>query len=433
MPKVYLLLRNNQQTGPFSLEELLQYDLKPYDLIWIEGKSAGWYYPQEIQALQPYLPFLKKKTTTAEANHPLPSPKSSGALQPKKVFVSLPSNATRNESPAKSSLPSTPFPINEASAIPDPLPLKEELKTTYAKSLQEVESDYMNWRFQQKAKKRPVVSKKGVAAACLVVTVVLAAWWILKPSASGPEKIPPEQTAFVSPNHLTTPAISAEEKKTENTLLPVSKKQKPNRNTNKIKKSPSDMAAGMEEKQPAVVNIPQKSIATTNDYELAPEIKEETTPAIEEKNETAATETPKKKKLKEKILDLFKKKPEEKSKEETQTGEQEGERRSVRREQGANLAQMVTVKFAIPNNWMIGIKGAKATLLNRSNEAIIKASVEVLYYNDDNEILDKKLITFSGIKSKQSQTISVPDHSTATLLEYTVLSVAGANEPFAKR
>ena len=60
MQKVYLLLRINQQTGPYSLEELIKFDLKAHDLIWIEGKSAGWYYPQEIKALQPRLSFVKQ-------------------------------------------------------------------------------------------------------------------------------------------------------------------------------------------------------------------------------------------------------------------------------------------------------------------------------------------------------------------------------------
>ena len=86
MQKVYLLLRDNQQTGPFSLEELIRFDLKPFDLIWIEGKSAGWYYPQEIQALQPHLCFLKQPTTQPPSS-PLVDIKNKPAensVQPKK-------------------------------------------------------------------------------------------------------------------------------------------------------------------------------------------------------------------------------------------------------------------------------------------------------------------------------------------------------------
>jgi len=93
----------------------------------------------------------------------------------------------------------------------------------------------------------------------------------------------------------------------------------------------------------------------------------------------------------------------------------------------------VNVKFSIPNDWMMGIKGAKATLTNRGSEIIAKAVVEVVYYNDDNEVLDKSTISFGNIKSKQTQTVSVADHQTATRLEYNVISATGAGEPFAQR
>lgn len=35
----YLLLRDNREKGPYSLNELLELGLKPYDLVWIEGKA----------------------------------------------------------------------------------------------------------------------------------------------------------------------------------------------------------------------------------------------------------------------------------------------------------------------------------------------------------------------------------------------------------
>jgi hypothetical protein len=96
MQKVYLLLRENQQTGPHSLEELAQLQLKNSDLIWIEGKSAGWYYPHEVDALKPLLatPAAQKERTEAVSiqtpTHPAPPPNT--GTTPKKVYVSLPEN-----------------------------------------------------------------------------------------------------------------------------------------------------------------------------------------------------------------------------------------------------------------------------------------------------------------------------------------------------
>jgi hypothetical protein len=55
MPNTFRLLRNNKESGPFSLEELIQLSLRPFDLVWVEGKSAGWRYPSEIEVLKPYL------------------------------------------------------------------------------------------------------------------------------------------------------------------------------------------------------------------------------------------------------------------------------------------------------------------------------------------------------------------------------------------
>jgi hypothetical protein len=71
----FLLLRNNKQTGPYSVEELEKMGLKPYDLIWVNGRSAAWRYPGEIDDLksfappveeQPYDRFYKKPTEESQ-------------------------------------------------------------------------------------------------------------------------------------------------------------------------------------------------------------------------------------------------------------------------------------------------------------------------------------------------------------------------------
>jgi hypothetical protein len=132
----------------------------------------------------------------------------------------------------------------------------------------------------------------------------------------------------------------------------------------------------------------------------------------------------KKKSVKDRFLDLFRKKPEEKTAEERRSAETEnGERVSTRRE--SNLAQMVHVRFDVPNDWMMGIKGAKATLVNRSSETVQKATVEVQYYDDDDQLLQKKTISFEKVSGKESKTVPVPDHATATRVEYSIVSVVG--------
>ena len=57
----YLLLRNNKQQGPLSLQHLIQLGLKPYDLVWVDGKSAAWRYPSEIPELKPYTDVVEEQ------------------------------------------------------------------------------------------------------------------------------------------------------------------------------------------------------------------------------------------------------------------------------------------------------------------------------------------------------------------------------------
>ncbi len=120
----YLLLRDNKQTGPYSLEEIRAKGFKPYDLIWVEGKSAGWRYPGELPELaslapiveeQPFDRFYKKKpvesvSVAAEVKNPpkevvpqVPQQNAPAIIRPisnAKIFVSRPVSSTDTPHPA---------------------------------------------------------------------------------------------------------------------------------------------------------------------------------------------------------------------------------------------------------------------------------------------------------------------------------------------
>jgi len=57
----YLLLRSNKQSGPYSLQQLVSFGFKPYDLVWVEGKSAAWRYPSEVEGLKAYSPATEEQ------------------------------------------------------------------------------------------------------------------------------------------------------------------------------------------------------------------------------------------------------------------------------------------------------------------------------------------------------------------------------------
>ena len=47
----YLLLRDNQQSGPYSIEQLKNRGLRATDLVWVQGESDGWAFANEIPQL----------------------------------------------------------------------------------------------------------------------------------------------------------------------------------------------------------------------------------------------------------------------------------------------------------------------------------------------------------------------------------------------
>lgn len=57
----YLLLRDNKESGPYTIEELITKGLKPYDLVWLEGKSAAWRYPGEMADLKAFAPNVEEQ------------------------------------------------------------------------------------------------------------------------------------------------------------------------------------------------------------------------------------------------------------------------------------------------------------------------------------------------------------------------------------
>ena len=100
----YLLLRNNQESGPFSIEEIKGMSLKSYDLLWIVGKSAAWRYPGEISELKSFAPPIPEQTGNPFIKNKNAENLNAEALQKKKTE---PANTKNRESST-----SKPFPTH---------------------------------------------------------------------------------------------------------------------------------------------------------------------------------------------------------------------------------------------------------------------------------------------------------------------------------
>lgn len=409
MQKIYVLLRNNQQTGPYCLQELIQFDLKPYDLIWIEGNSAGWYYPQEIGALHPYLRFLPQKQkpvvpTTAKPVFVAPPEVKKEAAPPVQPFVNMPV-------PKEVEQPYTPSSKNLEEAV-------------YAQFVQPAAEATVAPPLPVRPKKKAPPTGMVALATILVVGGVFAASWLMKPHAAEETTTEAPSAAPVQ-NEVLQSAVAANDNTTRNhRVLPVARQKQQSRTTTQ------QQSLATPKHQAFVKQATRDVRKETGNANPMATVKEEAN-TNQEANTGSAEEIPapqpeKKKSLRDKFFDLFKKKPaEEKTEEARPVNTENGERQAKRRDDGTNLAQMVSVRFDIPNSWMMGIKGAKAILVNRSNEAVWKAVIEVSYYNDDNELLQKKVVNFTSVGGRDSKTIAIPDHPTATKVAYSIVSVEG--------
>jgi type II secretory pathway pseudopilin PulG len=145
---MYLLLRDNKQSGPYTCEQLREKGIKAYDLVWIEGKSAAWRYPSEVEELKPFSPiieeqpferFYKKPSFQEEQNgprsnttsttiqpvkaepvikkieKPAASDKPDNSSTPKKVYINFPASVT--SAPPKEVTPDNEKPVSVPSQV----------------------------------------------------------------------------------------------------------------------------------------------------------------------------------------------------------------------------------------------------------------------------------------------------------------------------
>jgi hypothetical protein len=201
MQKIYSLLRSNKQSGPYTLEELLQLNLKPFDLVWVEGKSGGWSYPTEIEALKLHVsgatnPTEKKETTNSiEPTSPpiIPINEKTIPSRPSSqhIYISFPAGnqIVSGDAPIKvpvDSLDESPEAKLERKAQELRNKIQafgqhknapkddNELDTKYSRSLDDIKEEYSSWLYQQQKKKKHFPAKYIVAIVVGFILLITA-------------------------------------------------------------------------------------------------------------------------------------------------------------------------------------------------------------------------------------------------------------------
>lgn len=471
MQKVYILLRDNKQSGPYSLDEILQLGLRPFDLIWVEGRSAGWSYPSEINALKPYVPeapasVQPKGTESTPSTPPAYTPADTATAStpkeiasPRSVFISMPgkgAQAPKKEVPPKEVPPASDWNrrVEEvrqrAQTFTPPQEAEKDipsLNTNYARSLDEVEEEYTSWVYQQKSKKKP--ARSGRQAAALAIGVILLGGGYLvyssgdktprqeeRPLVTLPQEGPEELLPEAEPEGATVTYEAPAPQQEQNAPAIGGRKED--------KKMSQPLTTGVvarkEAKQPAApVQGPVAQQPVTDNAPATEPLEEES---------VASAPVQKKKTLADKIDGFIEKiaskgpgRPQKEEAEETpRTAPAEGERRSTRRgEEGAvapspaELARQVDVVASNSDNWMMGIKDLKLTVRNYNAVPIRSATVEVAYYSENDNLLEKKIVKVSNIPARGRKTVAAPDLRMADHVELKVVSVSADEEAYAQQ
>jgi hypothetical protein len=263
--KSYILLRDNQEAGHFTLKELKAFGLISTDLIWVEDESTSWQHPTEIKELK--------------------------GIAKRGVKSSLPSKSLKS-SETTSSLKNK----EDSSNINRPYDLTGDIDIKPA--LSERERNYL-YNLEQQEKKNTKVTANLFGLTVLLIGVALCVFVAIKMFDSFAYDFSPTAEAKEIKEEVLPTSSSAhnalslnEEKKTqmENVGLIPEKKDSIHVKGIAVKKSLS--RSEIKDKEALAISDSAIALANKNDSILAAEIKAAKSKAEEAEVKTTVDRTP---------------------------------------------------------------------------------------------------------------------------------------------
>ncbi len=435
----YLLLRDNKESGPYTMEELLHFGLKPYDLVWVKGKSAAWRYPSEVEELkafapvveeQPYDRFYKKNKEEKKEGFPpvvndynqpaivakevetpvvneyiryIPAAKDEEIkfIPKKSVFVTLPEQkqvaVTKSVEPVKEISNPSPTPPPTPTISITENPAVAEIK--YSKPLDEIKEMYVQTlqnRKDKKAKRGLLIGilKKVAVFGGLIVLGVLTGF-IIKSKSGKEDKVVQQHLMQASPlvNSNLVNELSSESMQETLAIDPPLKI---------IQKDEQGLSKKINETQkpdeePTTVRIRKETML------IIPKQKEE----FESRVGVPGTE----------INPI--------------TGERERKVRSSTDEEkevvNKNKNGLKDLVSVVSNDYKRvafgGIRNLYLTVTNKSKYELDNVVVELLYLKPSEESLRRENIKFKSIAPNSSSTIRVADTNRGIRVEYKIINI----------
>jgi len=440
----YLLLRNNKESGPYSLDDLMKLGLKAYDLLWVQGKSAAWRYPSEIEELKSFAPvveeqpfdrFYKKEEApaeekkivvappVAEVRYEAPPVVESAYKEPivearyekyipkKSVAVTMPGQKTM---PVEQSAKPLQQPIKEELPVAEPSkptitvsenPAAAQIK--YSQPLDEIKEMYVRTLQDRKQKiaRRGfwLKSMKQAAAILGLVAIGVVAGFIIKPGKNKQAVVNSQvekqsQAALQTEPNITGNADpKADSKPLETSAQPI-EQIKSHPNGGYVNKLPEVQDKPVEPKQ-LVVKSPannKKDIATTKSENVTP-----VTSFAPQNAETNVATGERSRKVRDANSEVI-----------NSGANANNDLPAVDKKTSSpgELSSLVTVKS---NNYKKvafgGIRDLQLTVVNDSKYILDNVTVELQYIKPNELPLKTENIEFNSVAPNAASTIRVPD------------------------
>jgi hypothetical protein len=404
----YILLRNNKENGPLSLDQIRNMGLRANDLVWVEGQSVCWLNPGEIKELKEH---VGREAATPVAKEPLKKPQEAVYQQPilqdepiKEKIVEpviiekkepVVSNDLDRYMPRKETVKvqeEEEFPtykVDEQTEIVFPnkqgvYKVKEKEvvpETKYAKPLEEIKEMYVK-SLEQRMKKKtfqfyipPQVKKIAIYAGILIAGLIVG----LLISNKGDSKDTLAHEKSVPANAETT--------------VPV-----------------TDVAQNPSVQDSFVVNDPLPYQPEAEDRMVAQNetrgIKDR---EMETRNDPPATEPVKTISASEPVVEK-----QSKMEDEPKTKE-------------LTLKEMRAFVSVSSNDYVVGsfggIKNLELTVTNTSKFILDHVVVELKYLKPRDELLKSEHISFYSIGANDSKTIAIPKSTRGVKVSYKIIRV----------
>lgn len=373
MQKIYRILRNNKELGPFDIDELVSLQIQPTDLIWQDGKSAAWLYPSEIDSLKAIYgsvpdpaSFVKTSASSGPANHQhVSEPVSIGAEEKFDAEEIL--TAEKLERKAEE--------IYKRVQAYSNTNKENDVEVKYARSLDDLKQEYADWLHKKTKKRKFIIPVPVKIIAASVVLLIAAAVFLLRDN---------EQPARVQ-------TISAEKNSDQDGLSKKSNVKSP------AKEKPSASSVVVQKKKSSVdefIDSVRRVLAQ------------------QEKDRNSIPVTYYKPKYKKPV-----------------TKQEAPVRDSVIPENPGIIVEKqvdMNARYVASDNGR-NLESIEVSIKNNSEEFLKAVSVDVFYYKKGDRLFDKKTLYFKNILPGNTYTLSIPANKKALEAKFKLGAVSWNN------